>query len=122
MLDLSADYDIKLGIIPPFEGQESRWPEAIKQTYLELTAAADFYQPLYKGEYKGAYQFKARDKWLIAKSDACLILMDEEHQGSTKFFHLEAKQTADYPIFTITPEDLEDIVEEIQMQDPSYWE
>ena len=28
----------------------------------------------------------------------------------------------DYPIFTITPADLDDAVEEIRMSDPNYWE
>ena len=37
-------------------------------------------QPIYQGPYKGPYQFKARDQWLIEKSDASFLLMDEEIQ------------------------------------------
>lgn len=122
VMALKDDYDIKLGIIPPFEGQASRWPEPVKLIYEDVTTKADFCRPLYKGEYKGPYQFKARDRWLISKSDACLILMDEENQGSTRFFYNEARETADYPIFTVTPSDVQDVVEEIRMQDPAYWE
>ena len=120
--ELQEMYAIKLGIIPPFENQESRWPDPLKQVYHELITTADFYQPLYKGDYKGAYQFKASNKWLIDKSAACLILMDEEFQGSTRFFYNEAKQTPEYPVYFITPSDLDDVVEETHMQDPSYWE
>lgn len=123
VLDLKEQYDIKLAIIPPFENQESRWPEAIQQVYQELTMTADFYQPLYKGDYKGAYQFKAKNKWLVDKSDACLILLDDEYPGSNRFFHEEASWGGeDYPIFVITPSDLEDIVEELRMMDSDYWD
>ena len=36
-------------------------------------------QPIYQGPYKGPFQFKARYQWLIEKSDASLLLMDEEN-------------------------------------------
>lgn len=122
VMELQEMYDVKIGIIPPFENQENRWPDQVKQVYHELTSTADFHQTLYKGNYKGPYQFKAKDKWLVEKSDACLILLDEEFQGSTRFFYNEAKGTEDYPIFTVTPADLDDVVEEIHMQDPAYWD
>lgn len=120
-LDLKEMYDIQIAMIPPFENQESRWPEALKQKYQELSFTVDFYQPLYKGDYKGPYQFQAKNQWLIDKSDGCLILMDEEHQGSNSYFLNVAKKSEDYPLFTITPFDLDDIVEEMRMNDPNYW-
>lgn len=122
--ELQEMYDIKLGIIPPFENQESRWPEEVKYIYEELTMIADFYQPLYKGEYKAPYQFIAKNKWLIDKTDGCLILLDDEYPGSNRFFYKEAKLVAEqrnYPIYTITPLDLDDIVQEIAMDDPDFW-
>lgn len=121
--ELKDIYDIQLGIIPPFENQESRWPEPLQLKYEEATMTADFYQPLYKGEYKGPYQFRARDKWLIERSDGCIILLDEENPGSGHYFYEEAKHTEkDYPIFLITPMDLEDAVNEMQMDNPDYWD
>ncbi|WP_099157522.1 SLOG family protein [Virgibacillus ndiopensis] len=123
VLELQEMYDIKIGVIPPFENQESRWPEPIKQQYHEISSIADFYQPLYQGDYKGAYQFKAKNKWLVDKSDGCLILIHDEYPGSNRFFYEEAQRTAkDYPIYIITPADLEDVVEEIRMQEPDYWD
>lgn len=77
VLELKDIYDINLGIFPPFENIASRWPEALQHKYEQLTLAADHYQPIYKGDYKGPFQFKAKDKWLVKKSDASLILMDE---------------------------------------------
>ncbi|WP_163971137.1 SLOG family protein [Oceanobacillus halotolerans] len=122
ILELQETYDIKFAIIPPFENQESRWPEPMQHHYQELIAIADFYKPLYQGDYKGPYQFQAKNKWLIDKSDGCLILLDEEFPGSNRYFYNEAKQQVDYPIYLITPADLEDIVEEIRMADPNYWD
>ncbi|WP_047979781.1 SLOG family protein [Ornithinibacillus contaminans] len=121
-LELKEEYDIQIGIIPPFEKQEERWSEDLKLKYEELTMVADFYQPLYNGEYKGPYQFRAKNKWLVEKSDACLLLLDDEYPGSIRFFYEEAKQaTKDYPVYLITPADLDDIVEEMRMADPDYW-
>ncbi|MCT2537342.1 SLOG family protein [Aquibacillus koreensis] len=117
IMELKENYDIKFGLIPPFENQDKNWPEPYQMLLEEASMFADFHQTLYKDEYKGPYQFKARDKWLIEKSDACLILLDEEFPGSTRFFLDEAKragQKKHYPILTITPLDLEDAVQEIQ--------
>ncbi|SHG92796.1 SLOG family protein [Ornithinibacillus halophilus] len=122
VLDLKEEYDINIAMIPPFENQENRWPEGLKQKYQELMMVVDFYEPLYKGDYKGPYQFKAKNKWLVEKSDGCLMLLDEEFPASTKFFYEEAKRAQkNYPIYTITPSDLDDIVEELRMMDPDYW-
>jgi uncharacterized phage-like protein YoqJ len=121
VLDLKETYDINIGIIPPFENQESRWPEPLQQKYQELMFTADFFQPIYNGDYKGPYQFRARDLWLVDKSDGALILMDEEYPGSVGYFHETAKSVEDYPIYLITPFDIEEVVEEIRMMDPEYW-
>lgn len=121
VMDLQEEYDIKLAIFPPFENQDNRWPEQIQQLYQELITIADFYKPLYVGGYKGSYQFKAKNKWLIDKSDGCLILLDDEFPGSNRFFYEEAKQVNNYSIYTITPYDLNDIAEEMRMEDPDYW-
>src|SRR5699024_9723100 len=115
VLDLKEAYDIKIGMIPPFENQHSRWPEPLQHKYEELLFTVDFSKPIYNGDYKGPHQFRARDKWLMEKSDACLILMDEENPGSAGYFYDGAKMLDDYPIYFITPLDLDDVVEEMQM-------
>ncbi|SFB28858.1 Uncharacterized SPBc2 prophage-derived protein YoqJ [Lentibacillus halodurans] len=121
VLDLREKYGLKLAVIPPFENQEERWPEPIRQVYQEIAAIADFYRPLYKGGYSGPYQYQANNKWLIDKSDGCLLLLDEEFPGSNRYFYQEAKETeGGYSIYLITPADLEDVVEEMRMMDPEY--
>ncbi|MFD1065829.1 SLOG family protein [Oceanobacillus locisalsi] len=123
IMDLKEEYDIQIGVFPPFENQDQRWPDPIKEKYEELMMTADFFKPLYKGEYQGAYQFRAKDLWLIDKSDAALLLVDDENPGSVNYFYQATQRTSkEYPIFTITPQDLEETVEELQMQDPNYWD
>ncbi|TGB04570.1 SLOG family protein [Halobacillus salinus] len=125
VLDLRENgYDIKLGVIPPFQDQEKRWPEDLQMMYEELTMTADFFKPVFNKEYEGPYQFKAKDQFLVEHSDGCLVLFDEETDGSPKFFLNKAKdqkEKADYSILYITPMDLDETVEEMRMSDPDYW-
>ncbi|MFB1049350.1 SLOG family protein [Paraliobacillus sp. JSM ZJ581] len=114
VIELKRVYAIKLAIVPPFDGQETRWPESIQQLYQNILMEADFVQLLYESTYKGAYQFKAKNKFMVDKSDACLLMIDEEFPGSNRFFLEEAmhkhKHVA-YPIYYMTPLDLEDTMQ-----------
>lgn len=121
VLDLKEEYDIQIAMMPPFENMQGRWPEPLQMKYEALTFSVDFYQPIYNGDYKGPFQFKGRDQFLIEKTDGCLILMDEDNPGSVSYFLEAAKGAPGYPILTITPNDLDDVIEEIRMSDPDYW-
>lgn len=121
VLDLKEQYDIRLAIVPPFFNQAKRWPGDLQFKYEELLMLADFAEPIFQDEYKGPYQFQAKDLWLIEKSDACLLLLDEENPGSVQYFREKAMVARNYPIFTITPFDLEEVVLQMQMEDPSFW-
>nr|WP_163537774.1 SLOG family protein [Gracilibacillus sp. YIM 98692] len=115
VLDLKKQYDIKLGIFPPFMEFEARWPDGYQALFQEMIAQADFYQPLYQQTYQGPHQFINKDLWLIHKSDGSLILVDEEHPGSVKYFLEKAKHSAyqsNYSIQYITPNDLEEVVQD----------
>ncbi len=125
VLDLKdEDYAVNLGVIPPFENQQERWPEDLQMIYEEVTMTADFYQPVYNKGYEAPYQFKARDQFLIEHSDACLVLYNEETEGSPRFFLNMAEKAVEkgnYQILYITPFDLEETVEEMRMADPDFW-
>ncbi|SER12162.1 Uncharacterized SPBc2 prophage-derived protein YoqJ [Gracilibacillus ureilyticus] len=115
--ELKEEYSIKLGIFPPFLEYSSRWPEIYKEKLEQVMLEADFSQPLYNQPYKGPYQFINKDNWLIQKSDACLILGDEDYPGTVGFFLDKAKKAVEvqqYQIYWITPFDLEEIVKEEQ--------
>lgn len=124
VLDLKEEYDICLGITPPFLKQHTRWPEALQQKFELLCEEADFYQPIYQKEYEGPYQFKAKDQFLIDHSQGCLILYDEDTPGSPKYFLRlirRYRERNDYQLFSLTPMDLEETVEDMRLTDPDYW-
>jgi len=122
VLDLKETYDIHIAMIPPFENLASRWPESLQYKYEELSFTVDFFEPIFHTEYKGPHQFRARDEWLIDKSDACLLLMDEEYPGSVGYFYNMAKNVEGYPVYFITPFDLDEVVREIKMEEPDFWD
>ncbi|MRG88289.1 SLOG family protein [Salinibacillus xinjiangensis] len=124
VLDLKEEYDVKLGVIPPFMNQEQRWKEDQQQLYQSVVSQADFFRPLVEKEYEGPYQFKQKDRWLIAKSDACLVLYDEENKGTPIFFlqEVEKSQKKDLPVYYITSFDLEETVREIQESSSGFME
>ncbi|WP_345239031.1 DUF1273 domain-containing protein [Pontibacillus salipaludis] len=124
LLALKEQYNVHVGIFPPFNNQESRWPEAQQEEYRRLSEEVDHVQALYNKDYDGPYQFRAKDQWLLDKTDGCLILYDEETGGSPGYFLEKAKnyqEEHDYSIFYVTPFDIDDTVREMQMEDPEYW-
>ncbi len=120
VLGLQEDYDVKLGVFPPFEDFTSRWPEAMQEKFEAVRFQADFYRPLYKGGYRGPFQFRARDEWFLDKCDASLILMDHDFPGSTVYYHRVAEQKRGHEVFYLTPLDLQDAVEALQMEEDNW--
>lgn len=108
VFDLKQTYPIRLAIVPPFDQQESRWPESLQNNYQEVLAQADFMKLLYDTTYSGPYQLKAKNSFVINKSDACLCLVDLDHPGSVRYILEEAQAKTNYPVYYITPLDLED--------------
>lgn len=121
-LNLKDTYDVNIAVIPPFLNQAKKWPLPLQAKYEELSLAVDFFEPIYQSEYKGPWQYRARDLWLVEKSDACLLVMDEEHPGSVKYFYDVARKVNHYSIYFITPYDLDDVVRNMQMENPEFWE
>ncbi|MCP3025897.1 SLOG family protein [Halobacillus sp. A5] len=118
------DYDISLGILPPFSNQQSRWPEAMQLAYEQLIEQCDFYKEIYEKNYEGPHQFRARDQFFIEHSDGCVVLFDEETPGSPKYLIdliKKFQEHHDYVLLFITPSDLEETAEEIRMMNPDYW-
>lgn len=121
--ELKQEYDIKYAIIPPFNNQDKKWSEHDRELYQKLIHLADYYAPLYNADYIGPYQFEARNKWLIDKSDRCLVLVESDYPGSVQYFLEEARKYSDihdYPIEYITSFDLNEILNESQENDLTY--
>lgn len=114
--DLKETYDIQLALIPPFLHQEKIWKEDKQEKYEEMMALADFYEPLIKRPYEGPKQYAIKNKWFIEKTDACLIIYEEEFGGSPKYFYDLARQYEqlnNYEMIHINAYDLEDIAREL---------
>ncbi|MGM8213937.1 SLOG family protein [Bacillaceae bacterium W0354] len=114
---LKNEYDVKIAVIPPFVDQEQVWKEDKQAIYQEMVSQADFYQPLTSRTYESPKQFFTKNKWMIEKTDACIILFEEEFGGSPKYFYelaLKYQEYKNYFIDVINAFDLEDFAREWQ--------
>lgn len=117
---LKKQYDVKIAIIPPFLEQEKVWKEDKQIAYQEMISLADFYQPLMNKPYESPRQFFIKNKWLIEKTDACLIVYEEEYGGSPKYFYelaVQYQQKNNYLIDVINSFGLEEFARELMEND-----
>lgn len=114
---LKKEYpNIKLAVMPPFNNQETRYNEFDQILYSKVTALADYYQPLYKGEYEHPRQFIFRDQFMLSHTDSCLLIYDEESEGSPKYFYNKVKEhqeKTDYQLQQITFYDISDYIQNL---------
>lgn len=111
-------FPLKLSLTPPFEEFASRMKPEKQAEFQELILAADFYQPLTKGGYQGAWQFQERDKFLLRNTDGALIIYDEEQPASPKYFLELVKRyqerKPDFVLFQVDAYDLNEVGEQIK--------
>ncbi len=60
IMDLKEEYDVQIGVFPPFENQDQRWPDPIKEKYEELMMTADFLSLSIKGSIRELINFGRR--------------------------------------------------------------
>jgi len=109
--------DLKLAVITPFLDQQEKWNETNKEIYEFILSQADYTNSITNKKYESPEQFKLKNKFLINKSDALLIVYDDEKDGSPKYIYEEAKKESmksTYQIITINSYDLQVVVEEEQ--------
>lgn len=107
--------ELKLAVITPFLNQEEKWNEQNQEWYESILAGADFIDSVSRKPYEKPWQFRLKNQFFIEKSDALLLVYDQEKEGSPKYLYEMAKkyQTShSYPIHLITFYDLQSIVEE----------
>ncbi|WP_026694866.1 DUF1273 domain-containing protein [Peribacillus kribbensis] len=117
---LQEEYpDLKTAVLTPYLNQEANWNDANKEYYEEVLAQADFIDSISRKEYEGPAQLRAKNAFLIMKSDAMVILFDEEKDGTPMYVYQDARTYAashHYPIIQITFDDLQQIAEEEQWE------
>ncbi len=125
-LDLRDEYpDLKLAVLTPFLEQESKWKEPTQDYYNMIMAEADFVESITSRPYENPSQLKAKNEFLIRKSNAMLVLYDEETRGSPDYYLKESenrqRNDASYEVFTITPVDLELIEQDLRESNPDFY-
>ncbi|MCP8968798.1 DUF1273 domain-containing protein [Ectobacillus ponti] len=108
---------LKVGVFTPFLEQEEKWNDANKEYYLHILSRADHVDSITKRKYESPQQFRAKNIFLIEKSNGLLAVYDEEKEGSPRFLVELAKQRqeqADYGCMLIRFSDLQLLAEEEQ--------
>jgi uncharacterized phage-like protein YoqJ len=116
VLELKSEgLPVKLATIAPFYSQEERYPEAAKALYEQIWNNSDYKDYITKRPYESPAQLKQKNEFLVLKTDAMLLLYDENIEGTPKFYEEAAKKRQsreDYPLLYLTPEDIEDLIRE----------
>lgn len=116
--------ELKLAIITPFLEQESNWSDKNKEWYQSIIQRADFVDSVTKRKYDSPSQFRLKNQFAIQKTDALLLVYDEERDGSPKYLLQTAKnyqENNEYPITQITFYDLQLLVEEEQQKETDFY-
>ncbi|QKS71305.1 DUF1273 family protein [Paenalkalicoccus suaedae] len=105
--------DIKLAVLAPFMEQEEKFPEKVKELYEKVWLESDFQDYITKRPYDSPAQLKLKNEFIVNKTQAMMLLYDESTEGTPKFYLEAAKkkqESTDYPIFYVTPDDIEDMI------------
>lgn len=125
-LELKRDekMNVNLAILMPFLNQEEHYKDWQQELYTSIIEQADYVGTISNRPYENPIQLRQKNEFLVLKTDAMLIVYDEETDGSPKYYlsaaHRKAKNQ-NYPIWTINRYDLEFASEEIQQQNSDYW-
>lgn len=120
-ISLKASYpNLKVSMIAAYRNPEEKWSEDKKSYYAELIRKVDYYTSVSAQPYEGGWQLKARDELLLRKTDGLLLVYDEESGGSPKYLRekaLRMQQRDHYTVMCITPDDIQEIVNEQHLYD-----
>jgi uncharacterized phage-like protein YoqJ len=118
IFEMQMEYpELKLAVITPFLDQEVKWNEQNREWYESVLSGADFIDSVSRKPYEKPWQFRLKNQFFLEKSDALLLVYDQEKEGSPKYLYEMAKTwktTHPYQIRLITFYDLQLIVEEEQ--------
>lgn len=116
-------HSLQLAVLPPFLHQEAIWKEEAQMRYARILERADFTEPISNRPYEHPIQLRAKTEFIIAKTEALLLLHSEEHPGSPDYYLKVAEKRREgdgYPIYIITPDELQEIVYELTETEQFY--
>ncbi|MFA9559642.1 SLOG family protein [Evansella sp. AB-rgal1] len=121
VLQLKVEYPtIQLATLSPFYEQEEKWGDPIKDLYLKIWNNSDYKDYITKRKYDDPSQLRLKNQFIIEKSNAFLVLFDEYTEGSPTYYLTYARKKAEvsnYPIFYLTPEEIDDVIREVEEND-----
>ncbi|WP_280771874.1 SLOG family protein [Salipaludibacillus daqingensis] len=122
-IELKSSYpDLKVATLAPFHNQDERFQEAVKTLYEFVWDHSDYRDYITKRPYDNPAQLRSKNEFIVEKSDASLVLYDSETEGTPKFFlnyALKKQHQKTYPIFYLTPDDLEEMIRD-QLDDETW--
>ena len=113
--ELKEEYDVKLGVLYPFQGFGENWNEKNKQLLEKVEAHADYVDFVSRQPYQSPAQLKAHTGFILAHTQASLLIYDKEYPGKTQFFQRDAQgysESNSYEIRAITMDDLQNFAQE----------
>lgn len=120
----SDQLNVNLAVLMPFLNQEEHYKEWQQEIYAQTLEGADYTGYISKRPYESPVQLRQKNEFLVAKTDAMLIIYDEESPGSPNYSLSVAKRKARstaYPIQAINRFDLDFAAEDLLQQNPDYW-
>ena len=109
IIDLKADYDIKLGLLKPFHNFDDRYNDSHKIELNNIIAHADFDRFIFEREYESPAMFKAINQFITSHTDYGLIVYDSEAETNLKYIFslmLELQEKNQYNIERIQFDDI----------------
>lgn len=101
---------LKLAVLTPFFNQEERWNDQKKDHYRFVLQQADYVDTITKRDYESPSQLKLKNQFIVEKSDALLVVFDEDKPGSPSYYITYAKarnEHSNYEIYYIYPDEIE---------------
>ena len=114
-IDLKEEYEVKLGVIFPFEGFGENWNEKNQQLLNKVASQADYVDAVSHKPYQSPAQLKMHTRFIIDHTQAALLIYDKEYPGKPKFFLEEAERFSEqhfYEIRLISMDDLQNFSQE----------
>ncbi|MED4453767.1 DUF1273 domain-containing protein [Metabacillus fastidiosus] len=122
--ELREEYpELKLALLTPYLNQEVKWKEDNMEYYEYIASQADFVDSITKRDYESPIQLRQKNIFHVEKSDALLLVYDEEKDGTPKYLLETGKkkqEKVDYPIFLIGFYELQMIVEEENLKNNDF--
>lgn len=113
IIDLKADYDIKLGVLKPFHEFDDRYSESHKIELNNILAHADFHKFIFDRPYKDPSMFRAINAFITEHTDYGYIVYDSETETNLKYIFslmLELNEKNQYNIERIQFDDINTFV------------